>query len=457
MKVCPSCGKECQDNDAFCAKCGTKLETEIKCSNCGKVLVADDNFCPACGTKVENTTVDVKVEEPKKADPETSVKLQEIARKILFFAFGGALLFLLVLMFVGCFGDIYHTEIVSNTSSYGSSSGSSYRISYFFGDAIKRINAEFENNNDSSFMMFSILALVFEYVAWLSAIAAVVTGIVLGIIALVKGKKRNYELNTKMYLLSLLGTIPYLFIFAIKNYKDINSTAMYERYISSTGTISEFTEVYHATTTYGWGTMMILICTVFGVLFLAGYGILKTIFVEKRCPKHIVKVSVVGGLALVLFISLVASTGPSVLYFRNTENASFSYFINCYTLFYEPLRSIAYEGGDEIPGYSFAALAATIIIFVGAMFALATIYKMLSDKKNKNFVLAYGIASAATTLIGYIVGLVAYLQAARNTSDYTFLPSPGAFVIITFLVLSMVGYCVTDKLVAKEPEQITQQ
>ena len=35
MKYCSNCGKELNDDDLFCSKCGTKQIIERKCINCG--------------------------------------------------------------------------------------------------------------------------------------------------------------------------------------------------------------------------------------------------------------------------------------------------------------------------------------------------------------------------------------------------------------------------------------
>jgi ribosomal protein L40E len=49
--ACPSCGAALRSDDAFCRKCGTRLEPAA-CASCGANLSPDDAFCRKCGTPV---------------------------------------------------------------------------------------------------------------------------------------------------------------------------------------------------------------------------------------------------------------------------------------------------------------------------------------------------------------------------------------------------------------------
>lgn len=67
IRVCPSCGKENDDEVVFCPKCGFKYEPKPepepepkegteegnKCKKCGEPLEEDTAFCPNCGEKVD--------------------------------------------------------------------------------------------------------------------------------------------------------------------------------------------------------------------------------------------------------------------------------------------------------------------------------------------------------------------------------------------------------------------
>lgn len=61
MKICPTCGNQCNDTDVFCFLCGTKFEVKKEnqtkkqmkfCMNCGKELLPGAAFCMGCGTPV---------------------------------------------------------------------------------------------------------------------------------------------------------------------------------------------------------------------------------------------------------------------------------------------------------------------------------------------------------------------------------------------------------------------
>jgi len=50
---CGSCGAGLDSDDAFCHKCGAKVEKERSCSICGTKPRPDDTFCRKCGAKVD--------------------------------------------------------------------------------------------------------------------------------------------------------------------------------------------------------------------------------------------------------------------------------------------------------------------------------------------------------------------------------------------------------------------
>lgn len=63
-KTCPHCGNEMPNEVAFCANCGTKVETPVTqapqteqsatktCPGCGKVEASTVSFCSGCGCKL---------------------------------------------------------------------------------------------------------------------------------------------------------------------------------------------------------------------------------------------------------------------------------------------------------------------------------------------------------------------------------------------------------------------
>lgn len=46
---CEKCGTELETGDMFCAKCGVKVERDIRCPRCGNKVKVDDAYCRKCG------------------------------------------------------------------------------------------------------------------------------------------------------------------------------------------------------------------------------------------------------------------------------------------------------------------------------------------------------------------------------------------------------------------------
>lgn len=75
MIYCKNCGNELEDNDKFCSKCGTPIETKTqgrqikydgeihKCPNCGELLKSFATNCPSCGYELRSVKVDSPVSE----------------------------------------------------------------------------------------------------------------------------------------------------------------------------------------------------------------------------------------------------------------------------------------------------------------------------------------------------------------------------------------------------------
>ena len=50
---CVNCSASMSEDDRFCRKCGTPVQTERACRVCATPLAADDRFCPRCGAGSE--------------------------------------------------------------------------------------------------------------------------------------------------------------------------------------------------------------------------------------------------------------------------------------------------------------------------------------------------------------------------------------------------------------------
>jgi len=51
--ACGSCGAALDADDAFCHKCGTRVEFDRECTGCGTIAKAQDTFCRKCGSKLD--------------------------------------------------------------------------------------------------------------------------------------------------------------------------------------------------------------------------------------------------------------------------------------------------------------------------------------------------------------------------------------------------------------------
>ncbi|MCU0861407.1 MAG: zinc-ribbon domain-containing protein [Methanomassiliicoccales archaeon] len=46
---CAKCQTELDSGDMFCAKCGAKVERDIRCPRCSNSVQVDDAYCRKCG------------------------------------------------------------------------------------------------------------------------------------------------------------------------------------------------------------------------------------------------------------------------------------------------------------------------------------------------------------------------------------------------------------------------
>ena len=272
VDACPNCGKPVNVNDVFCRHCGCRIEKEYRCKKCNAVIPENSKFCPECGEKIVDPVVSV----PSKNVATDSSIDKSIFKKVLFYAGHVIFFVLLILLFIGCFGDIYKTE---STPSLGLGN-SETSIAYFFGEAMDNIKATTANNTRNDYRNFLTTMLVFEYINWFFAIISILVGASLGLVGLLKGtNKKTYSFNGKPYLIALLGVLPYLFIFGVKYLGNITGYSSYQSYYYSSVT----TENYYVKQAFGWGTTMVLVCSCVGVGLMGLFRVALSI-INKESP-----------------------------------------------------------------------------------------------------------------------------------------------------------------------------
>ena len=430
INVCPQCGKPVNDNDAFCRHCGAKIEKEYKCTKCGATVPEGSNFCPQCGEKMENPVVSIcsnVTNEEAKSDS------RNLARKILFFAFSGTLLVLLLLAFIGCFGDIVRTEIFPR--SYGASTSQS--IEYFFGKAIKNIQESSQGLKYDEFKVFSSLMLVFDYLCWIGAIVSAVLGIVFGALALYKQyKEKDYVLRTKSYYISLFLTLPYLFIFAVKNSARMDIVS----FSSTDGSYS----LQHI---FGWGTTMILVSVIIGICLLLIYKVAIAI-VDKN---NIVRESVFAVLKTATFIVFMFSLQNMVTINYSDSDGSINGYMTVYSMFTNSLYSFSADTLAKIPAYSVQSLIATLLVLAGGLVGLSMFASWFDTKNLRAYILGgislvlmiVGYSFAFSSITGYIKELGAYSLGGPSEA-FKFSAMGIATPIIT--ILSLIGCDIVGRL-----------
>lgn len=434
VNVCQKCGNPVEVNDVFCRHCGYKIEKEYKCQACGLKIPAGSKFCPECGAKVENPEVTIAMAESKNQQAFSSSNVAPSTQKTLFILFNVLLLVLMVVMLVGCFGDIF----VSRVNSSGSVSTSKESISYFFGDAIKEIKNASSSYKYQEFTIYSVIMLILEYVCWLGAITMVVIGLVIGIKNFYKGyMSNNYSFKHKNYVYAITGALPYLFIFSAFNSAYLSATYSYDESSRATSTLEAG---------LGWGPMMILIAAIIGVCLLALHKVVVA-FVEK---KNIVRESIIAVAKITLFIVFVLSLGNAVAVDYSTSSATISGYLTVDSVFVSDLASYSSDAIKNLTPGSVECLIGTILLFISGLGAVA-LFDSLFASENKIAVYVSAVVVFATMLAGYIVaynGLLEYLKSASlyGLASQAFKYSAMGIVTPIILVASIVSITVAKNL-----------
>lgn len=432
FNVCQRCGAPVELEDTFCSNCGYEIEKECFCPKCSAKIDPSVKFCPECGAKITKPEIKiaqrkapvkaVHVHKEKKevvsSNEPVDHSVNPLFKKISFIVMGSVTLLLLTLMFVGCFGDVYST-FYSETGSV--SYRTSKSIAYFFtSEAFTNISNLITSSGSlyygsaisASYAVGLYIFAVFEYLLWVLAIVFVIIGLVKAIIRFIKGlTRKTFEYDPKNLINTLIFVLPYPLFIALEYCQGATMTSSV---LNASAVVS-----------LGWGTGMILVCSIIAVVFIAIYKILLPIFSKD-------KYSFIGNvvlypLAIALFIVFVISIGRmvNISYHESLYGVSVSLtghispFQNYVTsvqqqiyYHYYNLYSTAYSGytgytvTTVIPGSIYWSIVPVISAIVLAFFGLFMVAKMLKGKKVGFFIFA-GIT--------LVVAIVAYTLAYSST------------------------------------------
>lgn len=439
VDACPNCGKPINVNDVFCRHCGCRIEKEYRCKKCNAVIPENSKFCPECGVKIVDPVVSV----PSKNVSSDTTADRSLFKKILFFAGHAVFFVLLILLFVGCFGDIRKTESTPSLG-YGNSETS---IAYFFGEAIDNIKAVTTNNTRNDYRAFLTTMLVFEYINWFFALASILVGVSIGLVGLIKGmNKKTYSFNGKPYLIALLGVLPYLFIFGVKYSVNISGYASYQEYYYSSIT----TETYYIKQVFGWGTTMVLVCSAIGVGLMGLLRIASSI-INKDSP---IKESLSICFKLAFYFLFVFALFRVVDINYVQTNGSIKGYFSVYEGYTTALQTYSNQRGEtinSIPESAVYCLISTILLYFAGLIGIA-LFSGFFESKKFDILVVFGLI---LMLMLFISG---YALAKKGVSEYyntiylgaipkeTFKYSPMGIAMPIVTTLSVAGFGIVSSL-----------
>lgn len=429
--VCQKCGKPVSAEDIYCRHCGHKIEKEIRCEKCNAVIPEGSKFCPQCGTSVTNPSVSIV------SNNKPAVVANKKKDKILFFAVYGVGLLLLLLMLIGCFGDL-STSFTKTSSLASEAISSNVSISYFFGDAIKKYSDASKQMKFFGYNAFALSKIIIDYVFWILAIVSTILGLVFSSLKMFKAQKnRDYSLNVKTIVYPALGTIPYIAIIALTNALYMSASSISESYKTELGT------------RYGWGTMMIFVSLIILFAILAVSKLAKSI-IEKT---NIASNSILCAAKIILFVLFLISFGQVLSIIYSESGSSISGYATTYSVFINYLSQ--YSAGTIIakfPTYCVGLVVGLGLLLSGFLVGLPFFEKLFNGKKVLPLYI-FGGFMFVLLLAGYIVSFASikdYIK-SMGTSFYGLVGdaikiSVFGIVFLFFVALSLAGVTIAKKL-----------
>ena len=431
VDACQQCGKSVSVEETYCKHCGYKIEKEYKCEKCGALIDEDSKFCKECGAKVTNPVVSVKqttvkpveAKKAKAAFNETGSKgMSPKLQKVFYYVFGGVVLFAFALMFIGCFGEIIH----SDGASLGSGTTSTINVSYFFKEAIDNFKTARQMERPA-YSIYLIFYYIFELLAWLAAIGCAVIGVIEGILIVTRGSKKEFKLKIRPLIFVFLGTVPYLLLFGLQNMAKISGGGI------------------NGESGFGWGTSMIVAGIIIGSIAIIAYDIIVAIFERK----DIVGQAVRGGIAFTILIAFVASLGYIVGFNYSYSTYSISGAVTSQLPWEYALTMFSRDASYSMPGYSWLSCLSFLLTIIAYTFVVILIINLI-NKKDASAVITNASFAMFFILVGHILGVISGKQFFKDligsTGELNVLIGAGGIVLILFAIGAIVGVSILNSL-----------
>lgn len=404
MIKCKNCGNECQNNDAFCSKCGAKLEHEKKyrCPHCGQVNVGQIEYCPNCGNKLfySNKKYAVEVTEEVKKQ-KTSKERLPLSKSVFDIAAIVLLSIACVLSLVAVFGNIYTVRVGELSTSFG------------FGDWFKSENWKFDNSYSQAIFIIGFVLMIFALLGVFSLTA-------LGVYKIYKTKK--FSLIYPSLGISLVGL--YL---------------MFNFYANS-GKVSVGEAT--ASASYGWGAILLFVSIAVLIISIIASNINLVKSNKKLLPSAICRLATF----VCFFVLLILICMPSV-YMQQissfVESPAFDFSpISLFISLFSSLKN--HSSSYYITSLIGMLLSVIMIIAVPLYF-----WRFCVNNSRKMF--PAHITSGFIVLAFYILGVTLgmnsianYFNEVSKEATFAIRVTPSGIASIVFISLLIIMHGVTE-------------
>ena len=350
------------------------------------------------------------------------------------------MILLFVLALIGCFGDIFAAYESPRGSGLIASNENRVSIDYFFGKAFKTIEDNSRTMSYPEYKSVMIIMLIIEYALWVTAIASIIAGAVYTIIKLYKGhKNKNYTIKSEFCVASILGALPYLFIFAIQN--EMSMTIGGALLASKNYTIGN---------TFGWGTMIIFVVEIVAVCLFT----LTKIAVAIKDKKNIVRVSIGAVISIAFFAVFVASLGKAVGIYYSETGGSVTGFTSVFSIFTSYLSQYSSDLIQEMPPEAFKCLTGSALLMSTYLIGALLIETFINKPEKSATLIIMGALMIGTTIAGSVFSMIGAKEAFEKMLDPIGLGLGEKAIVYSGMgialpivtALSVVGHVISQKI-----------